>query len=119
MTTSQNQINLLLYQKKRIRGRNTRCHWGLYYGDKTLNCSENKRRLRSFHSCIFPMTFSGALFDGEDVTPLEAAFQHGINMVNDDRAVLMRSRVFGTIDKIPQARDSFKASKKGSSDCIL
>ena len=73
----------------------------------------------SLMTCVHRMTFSGALFDGEDVTPLEAAFQHGINMVNDDRAVLMRSRVFGTIDKIPQARDSFKASKKGSSDCIL
>ncbi|XP_059083828.1 glutamate receptor ionotropic, kainate 2-like isoform X2 [Tigriopus californicus] len=53
----------------------------------------------------------GALFDGTEVTPLEAAFIHGINMVNDDRSILIRSRLTSAIDKVPQS-DSFKASKK-------
>ena len=54
---------------------------------------------------------AGALFDGEVDSPLEASFKHTINMVNDDRSVLIRSRLNGVISSTPQA-DSFKISKK-------
>ena len=53
----------------------------------------------------------GALFDGQEDSPVEAAFKHAVNMVNDDRSVLIRSRLNGVISQVPQA-DSFKASKE-------
>ena len=53
---------------------------------------------------------SAALFDEQSGSE-EAAFQRGIDLVNDDRTTLSRSRVFMDAATYPQD-DSFKASKK-------
>jgi ionotropic glutamate receptor len=53
----------------------------------------------------------GALFDeGDDA--MEAAFRHGIDMINADRSVLVRTRLIAHIEKIAPG-DSFTASKQG------
>lgn len=55
---------------------------------------------------------TGALFDGTRDAAVEAAFLHGVNMVNDDRSVLIRSRVNAVVDNNVPYKNSFMASKK-------
>jgi ionotropic glutamate receptor len=50
------------------------------------------------------------MFDGEQDMPVEAAFRHAVNMVNDDRSTLIRSTLNGVINQVSPS-DSFKASK--------
>jgi len=52
-----------------------------------------------------------SLFDEGQDNLQEAAFHHAIEMVNEDRTILTRSRVSYSVSKLP-AGDSFKASKK-------
>lgn len=58
------------------------------------------------------LSWTGALFDGEQDAALNAAFLHAINMVNDDRSVLIRSRLTGVVDDTVKHTNSFMASKK-------
>ena len=51
-----------------------------------------------------------ALFDSENDQPIEAAFNHACNMVNDDRSTLIRSTLSCSTHQITPS-DSFKASK--------
>ena len=59
------------------------------------------------------MSILGAVFqEGDSSAPLQQAFKHGIDMVNDDRTILGNSRLIPRIEVIT-ASNSFKASKKG------
>ena len=73
----------------------------------------------SFVFCIYVtgihllLSILGAVFqEGDSSAPLQQAFKHGIDMVNDDRTILGNSRLIPRIEVIT-ASNSFKASKKG------
>ena len=54
--------------------------------------------------------FLGGIFDQGD--PSAKAFQFAVDMINDDRALLVRTRLIPNVFEIPEG-DSFKASKQG------
>ena len=67
------------------------------------------------------MCFSpkGALFDKTRDAAVETAFSHSVNMINDDRSVLIRSRVTPIVDDNAPYTDSFQASRKREREIIL
>ena len=52
------------------------------------------------------------MFDGVNDQAEEAAFVHGVNLVNDDRSVLIRSRLIAVVNNNVPRTNSFKASRK-------
>ena len=54
--------------------------------------------------------FLGGIFDQGD--PSAKAFQFTVDMINEDRALLVRTRLIPSVFEIPEG-DSFKASKQG------
>ena len=63
----------------------------------------------SLHFCSF--VHAGGLFE-EYEDSMEAAFRLAVDMVNDDKQTLVRTRLTATPELIPHG-DSFKASQKG------
>ena len=54
--------------------------------------------------------FLGGIFDQGD--PSAKAFQFAVDMINEDRSLLVRTRLIPSVFEIPEG-DSFKASKQG------
>ncbi len=57
----------------------------------------------------------GALLDDKTDSVIKAAFTHGVNMVNDDRSILARSRLIPDVENKAPSKDSFGTSKKRKS----